>query len=95
MRALMPSTKAILNILEPTALPILRPVFPCMAASPDTNISGAEVPNPKIRSPIINGEILKIFAIFAPLSVNSSALQINKMNPAIRATIGSRISGII
>jgi hypothetical protein len=43
----------------------------------------------------MSGEILKIFAIFAPLSVNSSALQINNIKPDIRAHNGSRISGMI
>ena len=84
-----------LKILEPMALPILRLVLPSMAASPETNISGAEVPNPKIISPMINGDTLKILAIFAPFSVNSSALQIKSAKPDKRAIIGSRISGIL
>ena len=93
--ALMPSTKAILKILEPIALPILRPVLPSIAAKPETSISGAEVPKPKISKPIISGETLKILAILAPFSVNSSALQIKSTKPDNRARIGSRISGIV
>jgi hypothetical protein len=91
----MPSTRAILKILEPMALPMLNPVFPSIAAKPDTNISGAEVPKPKISKPITKGDTLKIVAIFAPLLVNVSALQIKSIKPVKRVVIASRISVII
>jgi hypothetical protein len=64
---------------------MLSPVLPSIAAKPDTNISGAEVPKPKISKPITKGDTLKILAIFAPFSVNVSALQIKSIKPAKRA----------
>ena len=43
---------AILAILEPYALPSAIPGLPSTAASAETTISGAEVPNPTITMPI-------------------------------------------
>ena len=50
-----------------------------------------EVPKPKISSPIMSGEILKILAILAPLFVNASALQISNTKPSTRDIIDINI----
>jgi len=56
-----------------------------------TSISGADVPKPKISSPIISGEILNILAIFAPLFVNTSALHISNIKPDTRDIIDNNM----
>ena len=56
-----------------------------------TSISGADVPKPKISSPIMSGEILKILATLAPLSVNASALHIRRQKPIKRDKIDRNI----
>ena len=55
MIAVIPSTSAILNIFDPKAFPTLSPGCLSKAAKPETNISGAEVPKPKISIPIMSG----------------------------------------
>ena len=82
--AVTPRTRPILKMLEPKAFPMLSSGCPSNAARPETSISGAEVPNPKISRPIIKGEILKILAILAPLSVKVSALHMSKPKPIKR-----------
>ena len=91
MIAVIPRTKAMLIILDPRALPIPSFGQPSKAASPETTISGAQVPKPKMITPIISGEILKILAILAPLFVNASALQISNTKPDTRDIIDNNI----
>ena len=68
-------------MLDPNALPIPKPGFPCTAATPETNISGAEVPRPIITMPTISGEISMFRAMLEAPSTNWSALQISKTKP--------------
>ncbi len=60
LKAVKPNIKPTLVILEPKALPIEMPVFPCAAAIAETSISGAEVPKPtQSPTPTISGDIEK------------------------------------
>ena len=59
----IPKTKTIFMILEPTILPITRPVSPCLAAANDVANSGNEVPNATIDIPTIRDETPNATAI--------------------------------
>lgn len=89
--AVTANTRPILKIFEPKAFPMLSSGCPSKAARPETSISGAEVPKPKISKPIISGETLKMLAIFAPLSVKVSALHMSRPKPIKRDKIDINI----
>ena len=61
--AVIPSTKAMLVIFEPSALPTAKAGLPWEAAIIEIRISGAEVPIPTMVSPIISGGTPKFLAI--------------------------------
>jgi hypothetical protein len=67
MMALTPSTNAILKILEPMALPMLSPVLPSIAAKPDTNISGAEVPKHHLANQVRYDQLKILFYSFVSI----------------------------
>jgi len=85
INAVVPSTSAILVILEPSALPTPSAGFPCQAAMADTKISGAEVPMPTMVSPIIIGETPRFRAVAAAPCTNRSAPQTRNTKPTMTA----------
>ena len=63
-----PSTKPILVMLDPSALPSAKLPLLSNAAIAETNISGADVPKPIIATPTINVERPKRLARMEALS---------------------------
>ena len=61
--AVSPSTRPILTMLEPIALPKARPGSPRTAANAETRISGAEVAKATIVRPISSGAIPMLRAV--------------------------------
>ena len=60
--AVIPSTNAILVMLDPNALPTAVFILPFIEAIADTTISGADEPIATIVNPIIMGEMPIFFA---------------------------------
>ena len=92
--AVTPSTKAILAIFEPMALPTPIAGMPFNAASAETIISGADVPKATTVRPIIMGVMPTCFATEALPLTNKLALQTRPIKPMIsdrRARTGSDI----
>ena len=83
----IPKTKTIFIILEPTILPITRPVSPCLAAVSDAASSGNEVPSATMDIPITMEETPRTSAIpFAP-STKNMAPTANPTMPIITCPI--------
>ncbi len=85
--AVMPSTRPILVILEPIALPSPIAGLPDQAAIPETSISGAEVPKPTMVRPMMRGEIPRLRAVAEAPITKRSAPQINRAKPIMMAAI--------
>ena len=91
INAVMPSTKPILAMLDPTALPTAKPPDPLMDAMNDTNISGADVPKETTVRPINIGDIPEFLAVAAAPITKRSALQTRMTSPAMIDKIGNNI----
>jgi len=87
IKAVAPSTRPMLAILEPTALPIANPVLPCIEAIAATKISGADVPRPTMVRPMIKGDTPKFFAIAEEPLTKKSAENTKKTKPASKARV--------
>jgi len=72
-RAVMPSIKLVLVIIDPIALPNAKSPFPCNAATTDADNSGSVVPSETIVAPMITYDSPKIFESLAALSTSESA----------------------
>lgn len=73
----MLSTRPMLAILEPMALPTARLGLCLMDAVRAMTTSGSDVPKAAIVSPIMYGDIPKSFAMDDAPKINLSALQIS------------------
>ncbi len=82
----MPRIRPILAMLEPMALPMPSPGFPSQAASPETSISGADVPMPTMVRPTTSGETPRLRAVTAAPAMNRSALQVSTTKPTARVS---------
>ena len=63
IKAVTPRISSVLNMLDPTILPMAISAFPCMADSMLTTISGAEVPMPTMVTPMMNSLSPNFFAM--------------------------------
>ena len=88
IKAVTPSTRAILAMLDPSALPMARSPAPDVDAMSDTSISGADVPKDTIVKPISIGDMPKFLAVAAAPNTNRSALHTRRISPVISAKIG-------
>jgi hypothetical protein len=70
--AAIPSTSVRLATLEPMMLPTPMSNEPWAPASPDTSISGADVPNPMTTAPMRIGDRRSAFATRAAPTTNWS-----------------------
>ena len=85
IRAVRPRTRPILVILDPSALPTPIAGLPCQAATAETSISGAEVPNPTMVRPIISGLTPRLRAVAEAPATKRSAPQTSRTKPPITA----------
>ena len=85
--AAVPRTRPILAILLPKALPTARSLEPLKDALTETSSSGADVPNPKIVSPISIGDRPKLRAVALAPVTKRSAPHTNRRVPATMAII--------
>ena len=76
-------------MLEPTALPRLRPALPREAATTDTANSGIEVPKPTTVRPTTNGDTPRRRASRDEPSTSQSAPLASAMMPATTNSHGS------
>ena len=83
--AVTPSTRAMLVMFEPSALPTAIPLLPSSVAITEIRISGDEVPRPTIVSPITMVEIPILRAVAAAPCTNQSAAFITTTKPTITA----------
>ena len=86
------NTNRILVMFDPATFAITISEFPFKTALIDVAISGNEVPNATIVTPIIKEGILKNNPIFSAVSVNQSADLINTASAAKNAKVHNAIS---
>ena len=87
-----PKTKSILAMLEPSIPPIAISEFPLSSACIVTKSSGREVPNPRIKIPIIKGGTFNLLDIsFAP-STSLSPPKANNIIPRGKRRVSKSIS---
>jgi hypothetical protein len=79
-KAVIPSTRAMLVMFEPIALPTAVSVLPLNDAVAETIISGAEEPIATIVKPIIIGEMPTFLASTDAPNTNLSAPQLRATN---------------
>lgn len=91
----MPKTRAMLAIFEPSTFPTAISGALSRAAMADTTISGADVPKATNVIPMIIGFTFIFSATRAECSMNLSELITSKINPAIRAAENSSITSKI
>ncbi len=94
-RAADPSTSVRFAVFDPTTLPSAMSISPRPAASPDTSISGADVPtNPMTSAPMRIGDNPRAEDTLAADTTNRSAASVSSTRPAMRnrteRIIGSR-----
>src|SRR5690625_6118075 len=82
MSADKPSTSPMLAMLEPTTLPMAREGRLLNEASPETTISGAEVPKPMMVSPIMSDGTPRMRASADAPATSRSADHISSTKPA-------------
>lgn len=75
-------------MFEPMAFPIPSWALPDQAAIPETSISGAEVPNPAIVRPMINGWTPRFRANADAPNTKRSAPHTTVTNPPKMASSG-------
>lgn len=80
-----PNIKAILEILEPTTVPIANSSLAFKTDDIPTNISGADVPSATIVKPIVSSLRPSFLAIKDEFSTNLSAPQIKTVKETARA----------
>ena len=73
IRAVTPRIMRVLNMFEPTILPIAMSAFPWNADRKLTTISGVDVPMPTIVRPITNSLIPNFFAMLDEPSTSQLA----------------------
>jgi hypothetical protein len=74
-------------MFDPTAFPMPIARLPAAAAIPETNISGADVPNATIVSPITKRLTPKLLASPAAPYTKRSAPQTTAMKPTMTAAM--------
>ena len=89
--AMRPIARQVLNMFEPTMLPIARSELPFIADMKLTTISGAEVPMPTIVSPIMNSLIPNLRAKFDEPSTRLLAPKSIRIRPTMRKRICNAI----
>ena len=87
-RAAAPRTSVTLVMFEPTAFPIPISRLPAAAAMPETSISGADVPNATMVSPMTRRLTPKLLASPAAPYTKRSAPQTTAMKPTMTAAMG-------
>ena len=87
MHAVVPSTNAILVILDPKAFPSASPGLPSKAATAETSSSGADVPIDTMVRPIRKWLMPSREARLAAPSTNLSALMTVSAMPRTTATV--------
>lgn len=92
MIAAIPNATPTLNMFDPRALPMANSGSPSQAEAAEENISGAEVPNATIVSPIIRGETPQFRASAEAPNTNLSAPQIRPINPRMMMTVSRSIN---
>lgn len=90
--AAIPSATPMLNMFEPSAFPMANSGSPSQAEAAEENISGADVPNATMVSPIINGEMPQFLASAEAPNTNLSAPQIKPINPRTMMTVSRSIN---
>ena len=89
--AVKPSMKSVLNMLEPTMLPIAMSALPFKAPVRLTTSSGVDVPMPTIVKPITNSLNPAFLAIVDEPSTSQSAPSTTSASPASRIRISVTI----
>ena len=87
IRAVTPRIMRVLNIFEPTMLPIAMSAFPCNDERKLTTISGVDVPMPTIVNPMTNSLIPNLFATLDEPSTSQLAPKSIRSRPDINIKI--------